>query len=147
MKAIILSLLVIISVQVFSQQTASLTKADYLQKSKHQKTAAWILLGGGFATTIAGNIIYKNAFDKAAENDPWVTLFSFGTNVDPAGAIIACIGTLAMLGSIPEFIASGRNKRKANSLSAAFKIEEIPIARGSSFTKTNYPALSLKLIL
>lgn len=30
------------------------TKNSYLLKSKHQKTAAWIMLGGGTALVIAG---------------------------------------------------------------------------------------------
>jgi len=60
MKKIIAFLtLLIIGMSCFSQQTDSLQsiKTDYLRKSKNQKTAAWVLLGGGIAMTITGMII------------------------------------------------------------------------------------------
>src|SRR4030095_9061607 len=49
-KIIVFSLFVVSFLSCFSQQTNpsnALTKEEYLQKSKHQKTAAWVLLGGG----------------------------------------------------------------------------------------------------
>ena len=147
MKAMIVTMLIILSAQAFSQQTTSLTKADYLQKSKRQKTTAWILLGGGIATAITGIIIYDHAYNKAAKDDPLLTLFSLGTNVNPTGAIISLAGSLTSIGSVPLFIASAKNRRKAKSLSAGFKIERTLFIRGYVIAKTNYPALSLKINL
>ena len=51
-KIIILPLLLVFTNLSYSQQIIqkqSLTKADYLQKSKKQKTVAWILLGEALA--------------------------------------------------------------------------------------------------
>src|SRR6185312_1736365 len=87
------------------------TKEDYLTKNKHQKTAAWIMLGGGWGLGIAGVVVglhgtvdlLSGQFDKA------------GNNLG-AGGILIIAGGAAMLGSIPLFIASGKNKRKGMSL-------------------------------
>ncbi len=104
--------LMMLMILLTSHASSAQTKVDYLTKSKHQKTAAWIMLGGGFGLGIAGDIIGLNGtvdllsgqFDKA------------GNNVG-AGGILIIAGGAAMLGSIPLFIASGKNKRKAMSLS------------------------------
>ena len=74
------------------------------QKAKNQKTAAWIMLGGGAGLAIAGYIIMENDFIR----DPW------GYGNHPTGAVIFVTGDALMLGSIPFFIASGKNGRKAN---------------------------------
>lgn len=76
-----------------------------LQKSKKQKTTAWIMLGGGAGLAIAGYIIMQNE----AEKDPLGSLL--GQNA--TGVVVFIAGDAAMLGSIPFFIASGNNKRKA----------------------------------
>src|SRR5690242_2043853 len=100
MKKIIISLTaLIIGMNCFCQRADSLQaiKTDYLRKSKNQKTAAWVLLGGGLAMSITGMIIYSNDYNKAVANDPWY----FGTNANPTGAVIATVGILSSLGSIP----------------------------------------------
>jgi len=138
----------IIGMNSFCQQTEnlqSIQKTDYLHKSKKQKTAAWILLGGGIAMTITGTVIYHNAYNKAAEEDPFGTLLTLGTNVNPGGAVLAIVGLLSTIGSIPLFIASGKNKRKASSVSTSFKMENAPVIQRASLVKRSYPALSLKI--
>jgi len=129
-----LAMLLIIGAATFCQQTNSspaLTKQDYLQKGKHQKTGAWILLGGGSALAITGLLINNQAsFDNA------------GTT-----AIVAGVGVLSMIGSIPLFIASGRNKRKAMTASTFFKIETVPVIQHANFARKSYPALSVKINL
>ena len=134
----------------FCQQIDSLksiAKADYLRKSKNQKTAAWVLLGGGLAMAITGTIIYDRAYNKAAEEDPFGTVLSAGTNVNPTGAVIATFGTLAVIGSIPFFIASGKNKKKARSMSTGFKMENAPSIQRASLVNRSYPAVSIKVSL
>ena len=143
MKKIIVSLTVlIIGTSCFCQHADSLQsiKTDYLQKSKNQKTTAWVLLGGGIAMTVTGMIIYQNAYNKAVENDPW----SFGLDANPTGAVIATVGLLSSLGSIPLFIASGKNKKRAMAISTSFKMEKASVIQGAGFVKKSYPALSLK---
>ena len=56
-KTVCIALMMVTVISIFSQQTPSV-KTDYLQKSKNQKTGAWVLLGGGFsvlAVTAATN--------------------------------------------------------------------------------------------
>ena len=87
------------------------TMADYLlKKSKNQKTAAWILLGGGAGVAIAGGIIGTNAIKNANPDDPW-DIFPRGSL---AGGGMLVGGIIAALVSVPYFIASGRNKKRAN---------------------------------
>lgn len=133
-KIIIFTMLLILSATSFSQQTTPsqpLTRADYLHKSKSQKTTAWILLGGGSALAITGLLLNNQAsFDNA------------GTT-----AIVGGVGVLSMIGSIPLFIASGKNKRKAMTTTAFFKMETAPVFKAYSMVHTSYPALSVKINL
>ncbi|MFI5131177.1 MAG: hypothetical protein ACHQFX_14340, partial [Chitinophagales bacterium] len=71
-KTTVFALLLILSATSFSQQTdpsTPMTRADYLQKSKNKKTAAWVLLGGGTVLIGAGFLIgarAESSFDDAA---------------------------------------------------------------------------------
>src|SRR5436190_9722528 len=111
-KVITYVLLLAMPAITFCQKTNDSVPAvetDYLVKSKNQKTAAWVLLGGGVALMGAGYLIgdSKNAtFDDA------------GT-----GVVLAGIGFLSTIGSIPLFIASGKNKRKAMKATASIKMK------------------------
>ncbi len=132
-KIILFFLLLITSASLFSQPTTETpkVKADYLQKSKNQKTTAWVLLGGGAGFILVGTLIGNGkeaSFDDA------------GT-----GVVLGGIGALSMLGSIPLFIASGKNKRKAMSMS--FKNEMIPQLQTGSFVYRSVPSFSLKISL
>ena len=120
-------MLLIISVTSFSQQTdpsQPLIREDYLKKSKGQKTAAFILLGVGvgmFAIAAPGNVSF-----------------------DALGTLVG-IGAVATLSSIPLFIASGRNKRKAMAATASFKIETGAGIQNTSIISRSYPAISLRI--
>src|SRR5689334_4758796 len=115
-KLIILLVMIISSCQCFSQQTpATVSEESFMLKSKHQKTTGWILLGGGTALAAAGLIKASSDLDK----DPFGTL----TGDHVGGALLTIAGGAAMLASIPCFIASGKNKRKA---SVAFSTEKLP---------------------
>ena len=124
---LLIAMLVIFTTACFGQEAAtSPTRAEYLQKSRNQKTAAWILLGAGvtmFAIAAPGNV-------------------SFGT----LGALVVA-GSAATLGSIPLFLAAGRNKRKAAKASAYFKFEKLPSAQPGFAVLRIYPAVSLKIHL
>lgn len=78
----------------------------YLKKSKHQKTGAWILLSVGFVVSSIGALTqaYTNGYYESPEGP----VKSNGPVI-----LIAC-GAGAMLGSIPLFIASKKNKQKAH---------------------------------
>jgi hypothetical protein len=57
------------------------------------------------------------------------------------------LGTVVTLASIPLFIASGRNKRKARNASLGFKFEKNQIMLQPAISYRYVPALSLKLSL
>ena len=73
--------------------------ADLLfQKSKQQKIAAWILLGAGVGLVMVGSNIASNG-----------NLDNIGS-----GLVIMIGGGAALITSVPLFISSAKNKRKAN---------------------------------
>ncbi|HWR32455.1 MAG TPA: hypothetical protein VN451_02945 [Chitinophagaceae bacterium] len=133
-KIILFMMLLVISAASFSQQTNSLptlTKQDYLKKSSNKKFAAWVLLGGGTAV-LAITALSNLGLDFGGPKKSFPSV--------PVG-----IGAVCMAGSIPFFIASAKNKRKATSLS--FKNELAPQIQKSSFVYQSVPSLSLKISL
>lgn len=107
----------------------------YLQKSKSQKTAAWVMLGGGVALTIVGAVGFTANSDL---------IFVENSTAD-AYAFVALVGAGLSLGSIPLFIASGRNHRKAATFSV--KSQPIFIPQQNSFAFKSQPAVSLVIPL
>lgn len=127
-KITLFSLLLLLSAATFCQQTTAppLTKAEYLQKSKGQKTAAWILLGVGVtcaAIAAPGNVSLNSL------------------------PVLIIGGGGAAIGSIPLFIASSRNKRKAMNATAFFKMEATQVVQQTNFVSRGYPALVIKIDL
>jgi DMSO/TMAO reductase YedYZ heme-binding membrane subunit len=116
----------------FCQQTDthSLTRQDYLGKSKKQKTAAWVLLGAGTVVAVGGAILDVSS-DWSTSETPYLVAIAAG------GA--------SMLGSIPLFIASGRNKRKAMNASTWFEIRKQPFPINNGLALHTAPTLSLRL--
>ncbi len=154
-KIIICSLLLVITTTTFSQKISpspTLTKQDYVKKSKNQKTAAWVLLGGGLTLSSIGAI---TAAPKAGEDIGYAILLlpnALTGNLQPepqnnytAQTILLIGGLTAMLSSIPLLIASGKNKTKALSLS--FKNETSPQIQKNNFVYRTVPSLTLKIKL
>jgi ABC-type transport system involved in multi-copper enzyme maturation permease subunit len=114
----------------FSQETTSpnqpLTRQDYLKKSKTQKILGFVFLGVGVGCI---------ALVSSGES-------SFGTTaaVGVAGGVIA-------LSSIPLFIASGRNKRKAMAATAGLNLEKVLDNQIVFKHAGNFPALAIRLNL
>ena len=132
-KLIIFTMLLILSATSFSQQTnpsQALTRADYLQKSKKQKTTAWILLGGGAGLATAGFIIGNSST-------------SFDDNKLTTGALLIIAGGVAMVGSIPFFISAGSNKRKAEIMLKNESNSSLRLLHN----RRNFIALSVKIPL
>lgn len=114
------------------------TKEDLLQKSKTQKTSAYLLLGIGAAATIGGAILFDDNFTVLGEGD---------NDVAAGGVVLIAAGGLSMLGSIPLFIASSNNKARAMAMSAGIKVERSPSGVVSAFPSTVYPAIAVKFQL
>jgi hypothetical protein len=130
----------------FGQQNSSpkyeFTQTDYLKKSKKQKTIAWLFIGGGAALVVAGAVIPKGEKDGY---DIWTWSDSYKNDDLKFGLITA--GVLTMGGSIPFFIASGRNKRKAMAGSAFIDMEKVPALKQMQLSNLNYPVVGLRIAL
>ena len=135
-KIIFFTIIIATTLNVFSQhiENKPLTKSDYLQKSKSKKTIAWILAGTGITSVIISiaTIDGTEIFSSIAGNDKPIKRF---------GALFFC-GSAVALSSIPFFIISGKNKRKAMSL--AFKIEQMPELQNVAIVNKPIPSATLK---
>ncbi|MBL7848975.1 MAG: hypothetical protein JNL40_16020 [Cyclobacteriaceae bacterium] len=81
-----------------------LTKTDYLAKSKSQERTATTLLACGTAMMIVGYIGFNNTYDSNTNGD-----------TDVFGFLV--LGGFAMdVASVPFFIGSSRNARKATTM-------------------------------
>jgi len=90
--------LMMLMILLASHASSAQTKADYLTKSKHQKTAAWILLGGGSGLGMAGLIVGTHGLVDLGTGQ----VEKAGKNLGNGGLLILT-GGAAMLGSIPLF--------------------------------------------
>jgi len=133
MKKIIFILTVLLfTVKSFSQTVPNtgFTKEYYLQKSKNKKNTGWILLASGVVMTTVGAIGFDNTYDDSSDN-----------STDTYG-IVMVGGVIATLASIPFFISSGSNARKAATL--ALSNQPILLPRQDSYVLNYQPSLSLK---
>ena len=131
-KAIFIFIFSALVFSSFSQpvnSSAALTKQDYLKKSKNQKITAWVLLGGGTITWLAGASKNMNQDD----------------NIDGGGEVAMTVGGLAALSSIPFFIMASKNKKKAAAIS--FRMEKVQAVLQQNLVYHLYPALSLNIAL
>jgi hypothetical protein len=110
------------------------SREEYLKKSKNNKRVGWILLGVGAATTATGLIIASTAPDDEFLPDE---IFS--------GGIAMGVGLLSMAGSVPFFIVSGSQARKAATMTAGIKMEKGMRLPSKGMGQTAYPAVSVKL--
>ena len=127
-----------ITINGFSQ-TAE--KTDYLQKSKNQKTGAFVLLGIGAALDIAGIITTASNANKEFD---YITYGGDQPSVNHGSEIALYIaGTLCLAGSLTLFIVSKNNKKKG--LAIGIEPEQFRQLKKNSFYTLNYPALTLKI--
>lgn len=145
MKQIITTILLLtISASSFSQQMnplPELAKQDYLKKSKTQKTVAWILLGGGLGLATAGTAIMAYEITGAFVD----ALITGEGQTSSTGMLMLITGGVSTLGSIPLFIGSSRNKRKAMEFS--FNNQKLIMWQGRSFISEVVPSLSFRVHL
>ncbi len=116
MKKLLLSVtfITLLIIKSYSQVDSSTTNHNngytgnmYALKAKNQKTAAWVLFGGGATLTAIGIASFPKNYDIIFGNNP---------EKDASASIAALMvvtGTLSMLGSIPVFIVAGNNRFRA----------------------------------
>jgi uncharacterized membrane protein YuzA (DUF378 family) len=132
-KTILLIIFFAIAFSSFSQTgspSPALSKQDYLQKSKKQKTTAWILLAGGATVGFIGLTQFNFAGSDREVNNG-------------AATVMFLTGTAAAITSIPFFKASKRNKNKAASMSLI--MDRVPVLQTKGLASINYPAISFRL--
>lgn len=134
-RIVISTLLFLVTMNSFCQQTN--LQPDYLVKSKNQKKAGWILLGGGATLITAAFVIPQG---KRTDSDPFCFYCSYAN--DGVKSVFFVAGTLSALASIPLFIASRKNHRRATSVS--FKNEKALLLKNQGFVYTSFPAIEVK---
>lgn len=115
-----------------------ISKEDYLAKSKRQKTTGFILLGGGIALAAAGGILFSENFILFGASDA-------EDNAVGIGGAMFIVGGLAALSSIPVFISSGSNAKKAAQLS--FRNEPINIPKYAGNFPRAVPSVTFSIPL
>jgi len=148
-KIIICSVLLAFSASVFCQQNVPkpiFIQSDYQLKSKKQKKTAMILLGGGAALIITSLVIPQEE-PTGFQFDPISGGIYEGHKNDGIRGAFILAGGLSMLSSIPFFIASGKNKRKALKASVFIDTELRPVLLGAAISNQSFPVLALKINL
>ena len=136
MKIILICALISsISLLSKAQESSPLTAEEYFKKSKRQGTAAKVML-------ISGSTIGLTGFYIAMRNTEGVLFLGDRKKYD-AGEALFFSGIGIAAASVPFFILSGKNKKKALKLVPKNEPVVLPVEKGLS--KTHIAALSLKL--
>lgn len=141
-KIINLTMLLAFAAASFGQQTTpkqDWKETDYYKKSKKQKTTAWILLGSGVALFTGGLIAHYNYVNNP---DHLLETLSFKVTT---GEVVATVGVLIAGGSIPLFIASSKNKKKAKAASVFIDMEKAQVLQGAVFSNQSFPAVGVRI--
>jgi MFS-type transporter involved in bile tolerance (Atg22 family) len=121
----------------------SIEKNIYLQKSKNQKTTAWVLAGTGSGLFIAGVIVGLSNASKDVIDI--YTLQVPEKRDETLQNTLVITGGAVLLSSIPFFISSRTNKKKA--ISVTILTQPFHLLKNSQMLTANYPALSMKIRL
>ncbi len=137
-------LLILFTVNAFSQQLntkAPQTADAYLAKSKKQKKTGTILLAVGATLIVASFIIPRGdlTYDGICIG-PYCT--DEYKNDGLKSAVLAG-GALSALGSLPFFLSSRKNRRRATSVS--IKAERFKTLHSSNISSAGFPVLAVKL--
>ena len=125
-------IILILTVLMSSQLNAAaqeMSKNDYLEKSRRQKMAGYIMLGGGLAMATAGSVLFSENFILFGASDSEEQATGVGVAMVIAGGIAAA-------GSIPIFMSSAKNKKKQQNW---LLTTCLPISRG---LRESYRSLS-----
>jgi len=141
-KVIIVFIILIAACSAFCQQTnpvPTLTKQDYLEKSKNQKKISqWVGIPGS-AMFLAGSVLYFSEILDFSPASP------YNERKANAGEALMITGGAAVLVSAGFAIASRSNKKKAMSL--ALNKQFVPQLQESTIVYHPIPSLTLKISL
>lgn len=135
----ILAALFLLAFQVSVAQAPSEQKATYLKKSKNQKTWATTLVIGG-AVLVGGGLI-----GVATQADE-ISFYEDDSKGEFA-AICVIVGGAAMIASIPFYIASANNRKKADAITAGLIMEDLNSPRIARNQQLRYPAFGIRISL
>jgi hypothetical protein len=105
-NSIILFMLLAISFSIYGQ-TNNYSSEYFLQKSKKQKKAAFITLGTGMASTVAGVVLLN-------QTEPGWQKVDWGKAI--GGSALVIVGAGLLTTSIVLFAAENRNRKKAGTV-------------------------------
>lgn len=131
-KIFALAITIILAINNFAQDTnAMATKKEYyLQKAKNQKTTGFVLLGVGTVSAAVGFILFANNYDS-------------NTSTTDMGGFMLLGGIVCDLASIPFFISSGSNNRKAAEI--ALGAQQIYLPQNITVVMKYAPAVTIKI--
>jgi hypothetical protein len=145
-QVIILTLLFAFATASFGQQNVQkqpLPQAEYLEKSKKQKKAGSILLAAGAGLIITSFIIPRG---ELVHDGICIGMYcSDKYKNDGIKSAFFIAGGISALGSIPLFIISGKNKKKANAASVFIDMENTPVLQLTKIRNQSFPAVHLKI--
>lgn len=122
---------------------APFKQTDYLEKSKKQKKIARILMIGGAAVMLTSFVIPKgDLVEDGICVGPYCDDKYKNDNLK-GGLFIG--GGIAAIASIPFFIASSRNRKKAASL--GLRIEKIKLFPSQNLSVNSFPVLGFQIQL
>jgi hypothetical protein len=142
-STILIPILLILFAAASAQQTTTvspaLTKTDYLKKSKNQKTTGIVLLTtGSVMATVGLAMTLSNVSGIFDPNDP-------PRHNSSTADILGYSGLAIAAASIPFFVASSKNKKKAYSLS--LKNDLVPRIYEKRFFYHSVPSISISITL
>ena len=145
MRMIFLLVLLLNGITSFSQEQLSkmTVKENYLKKSKSQKKTANVLLIGGGAL-VATAFIYPRGKPEYHNAIFW-SFTTYPNDGLKAGLLLT--GTLSMLGSVPFYLSSSKNKRRAAAITVRVENRDVLIPNHNTLRLKKQPSLTFKLPL
>lgn len=113
-----------------------MSSQDYLSLSRQQQTRGFTLLGVGAASTVIGALLFEENFCL------WCYTPAENTKAT-IGGVMMIAGSVGMILSIPSFVNSSKNARKAATVSLIR--ENLPGPRISQQVPANYPAIRVAI--
>ena len=130
---VVVTLSIKLQAQIVKKTNASIIEINYLKRSHKQKIAAWSFLTGGVFLIVISSVM-RNTYIRNGNY--------YSNQFLPNTMTIA--GGLSMVGSIPLFISSAKNKGRAIGTSVGISMQSIMGYSERLFFQNSYPIVFLK---